>query len=499
VNNPLTLANGPRPEDLPERGFAARTRYYQFAIAAIVALGAAMRLVDLGRKSFWLDEIMSISIARLDGAGFRNIVLSWEANMSLYYVLLRGWMRVGADGEFAIRLLSAVPAMLGVFVFYKVAARLFDAGAALVASLLLAVNAFAIRYAQEARSYSQYLLLTLVACWMFLKAIESGRRRDWAWLTLVLLLGIYSHFFVALLLPVLWAGAACHPRRNHIWKPLLAASVATVAGALPVAMFVLLKNKGQLDWVPKTSAHQFYDLLELLSGHGGRLLLALAVVWLLCAAGAALRTRNVAGGNRWPHVFTWSWLLLPIVLTALVSLWKPIFVPRFLLLCLPPFLLLLAFGVRAMRPRWLFALALVAVVAFSLHGTAEYYRAGFDPPEQDWRGLVHDIVQRSGPGDAIIFYHPLARLPYEYYRQRFTQHAVPDVVFPPRADARLLKGTPPNTSFLASLPSLHPQVWLVQNYGPDDFSREVREFLGTHYRFREERVYGTIDVLLYAE
>jgi mannosyltransferase len=497
VNKPSTIATAGTHEPARGSGPAAVNALYRPAFLLVVLLGAALRLAWLGRKSFWLDEIMSISIARLDGVGFRNIVLSWEANMSLYYVLLRAWTRAGAESEFGIRLLSAVPAIVAVVVFYQVAARLFDAPTGLVAALLLAVNAFAIRYAQEARSYSQYLLLTLLACGLFLKAIDSGQRREWAWLVVSLLLGIYSHFFAALLLPVLWAGAAFHRQRRRVWKPLLATSLVTIAGALPLAMYVLLKDKGQLDWVPRTSARQIYELLQLLSGHAGLLLLVAAGA--LCVAGAALRVHYANHEGSWPYVFAWSWLLLPIALTGLVSLAKPVFVPRFLLLCLPPFLLLVAVGLRRLRPRWLFALALVAVVALSLRGTAEYYRTGFDPPEQDWRGLISDVIARSRGGDAIVFYHPLARLPYEYYRQRFPARAPVEVAFPQRSDARLLKGSPLDASFLSSLPARHPRVWLVQNYGPDAFSQQLREFLGAHYQMQEERVYGTIHVLLYAK
>src|SRR5690348_12544148 len=103
--------------------FAPRARIA--VISAITLLSAVLRLLYLGKKSFWLDEIVSVSIARLDPAGFRNIVLSWELNEGLYYALLRGWMRLG-QGEFFIRLLSVLPAVAAVPFVYLLGRRLFS-------------------------------------------------------------------------------------------------------------------------------------------------------------------------------------------------------------------------------------------------------------------------------------------------------------------------------------------------------------------------------------
>src|SRR5437868_13233477 len=121
-------------------------------IMAITAAGAVFRLLHLGAKSLWLDEILSVSIARLDAPGFRNIVFSWEANMALYYALLRAWVHVG-DSEVILRLPSALASIATVPLVYLIGRRLFSQSVGLIAALLLAVNLFAIRYAQEARSY----------------------------------------------------------------------------------------------------------------------------------------------------------------------------------------------------------------------------------------------------------------------------------------------------------------------------------------------------------
>jgi hypothetical protein len=97
----------------------------------------------------------------------------------------------------------------------------------------------------------------------------------------------------------------------------------------------------------------------------------------------------------------------------------------------------------------------------------------------------------------VIFYHPLARLAYEYYRTRWPQYPAPAVVFPPRADARLLKGTPPDYALLPELPTRYPRLWLVQNYGPDAFTERMHAEFAARYAASKERDFSIIRVVLY--
>src|SRR5262245_39108054 len=60
----------------------------------IVAIGALLRLHALNAKSFWLDEIASVVIARMPGTSFWHWLWTEEGNMALYYVMLRPWLEI---------------------------------------------------------------------------------------------------------------------------------------------------------------------------------------------------------------------------------------------------------------------------------------------------------------------------------------------------------------------------------------------------------------------
>ncbi len=476
-------------------GFTPRARLA--VISGITLLSAILRLLYLGKKSFWLDEVVSVSIARLDPAGFRNVVMSWELNEGLYYTLLRGWLHL-VQGEFAIRLLSVLPAVAAVPFVYLLGRRLFCEKVGAIASLLLAVNAFDVRYAQEARGYSLFAFLVVLATWFFVRCLDAPQKRaNWAGLVIALVLGMYAHFFAGLMLPVLWLAAVLR-KQDFPWRRFLISSGIIAFLAIPALLFVAMKNRGQVSWVKPTRWSDLYDLLNLLSGRGGLVLV------LLCAAALVLALvkmfRSPAKANRqaiWNEALVWMWLILPVAMTVIISVLKPMFVTRYLLFCLPAFVLLVAAGLSMIRPKWLLAGIMAAMLALSLRGVASYYRTGFDPPEQDWRGAVHYLLAQARPGDALLFYHPLARLAYEYYRQDFLQYPAPVVVFPPRADARLLKGTPLDFELLPQLPQRYHRLWRVQNWGPDAFTEQMDSVFAANYMKVSERDFSIIRVVLY--
>src|SRR5439155_330351 len=76
------------------------------ALAFIVTLGSGLRFWHLGARSLWVDEGATAVIARLDGWNFLRLLWRREANMSFYYLLMRGWIHLG-HGEAWLRALSA--------------------------------------------------------------------------------------------------------------------------------------------------------------------------------------------------------------------------------------------------------------------------------------------------------------------------------------------------------------------------------------------------------
>lgn len=162
----------------------------------ILVLGATFfSFLYLDTKSFWLDEAYSISFVNLSWSQLWEIISRREANMSLYYVLLKIWVEMFGDSEFVARSLSVIFAVGGVIMTYAIGAHLFNIRTGLTAGLVLTVNAFFIKYAQEARCYTLLLLLTTFSMYLFIKVIERQQYKYYIALGLTNALVLYAHFF----------------------------------------------------------------------------------------------------------------------------------------------------------------------------------------------------------------------------------------------------------------------------------------------------------------
>ena len=242
-----------------------------YILLSILILAALLRLLQLGSESLWFDEAITVATVHLDWEAFWKVLSHKEANMGLYYCLLRLWVNLG-ESEFVLRSLSALAGVLTVGLVYVLGKRLSDTKVGLMGAALLATNSFHIQYSQEARGYSLMVLLTALSSLFFLRAIEHSSRNEWAGYILTATLAVYTHFFSVLVLEAHWVWLILVRRRNIPWRGFLVAVLAIGMLLVPLAIFALTRGKGEMSWIPRTRPHDAYRLFNSLVG-GGRLLL----------------------------------------------------------------------------------------------------------------------------------------------------------------------------------------------------------------------------------
>ena len=133
----------------------------------------------------------------------------------------------------------------------------------------------------------------------------------------------------------------------------------------------------------------------------------------------------------------------------------------------------MAAGLLRIRQSWLLAATLTGILLLSLQGVFFAYGHDFDI-ERDAAGAATDFVlDQAHAGDAIIFYIPATRLPYEYFRSlragentaspNFTAQLGPEILFPHHGaglDYRDFTGKF-SAEFLHSAASSHPRLWVM--------------------------------------
>ena len=199
---PLPQAAADQTNISPFSADAAR-RVRCFSLVLLIAASAAIRFLFLARKPFWFDECFSVEVARLDWANFLHLLWWREANMSLYYLLLRIWLRFGHT-EFFIRSLSVLIAATTLPAIYWLAWLLYDRRVALTAAALFTFNAYSVRYAQEARSYALLVLLATLSSGFLVAYVREPVRRNRLGYVLFSVLAVYAHFYALPLVAAQW-------------------------------------------------------------------------------------------------------------------------------------------------------------------------------------------------------------------------------------------------------------------------------------------------------
>ena len=379
---------------------ATRTRAL---VLVPLTLAGALCFAGIGSKSLWGDETYSVALARSGWGELWHIVVNREANMSLYYVLLKLWTAFGSS-ETWVRSLSALFAVAAVPVVYALGARLFDRVTGVVAALLLAVDAFFVHYAQETRGYSLVLLLVALSTYLFVVALEEPAPGWIAAYALVSAAAVYAHFFAVFVLAAQGLTLLLTRRfRHRVWVGL-GGAVVLVA---PLLLFVAARNSDQISWIVRPTPRDLVNSVEAIAGGSRALLLAYAIL-VAVALAATLQRRT-----------TWVLLVASVVVPVggsfVLSYAKPIFLTRYLIVSVPALVVLGAAGITRLRPRVVGALALAAVLVLSAR-TLRYWYA--DYKKEDWRAATHLVLARDRPGDVALFYRPSRRVAFEYYLGR---------------------------------------------------------------------------------
>ena len=138
---------------------------------SILLLAFVLRLFYLSHESIWLDEGISIAMAKLNFAQLidKSVIDSFPP---LYYLLLHYWMLLLGDSELSVRFLSLVFGLASIVVSYQLTKYLWQEKVALITAFLLAISVFHIEYAQEARMYSLLTFLSVSSFYFFLRRNE---------------------------------------------------------------------------------------------------------------------------------------------------------------------------------------------------------------------------------------------------------------------------------------------------------------------------------------
>ncbi|MFH1486104.1 MAG: glycosyltransferase family 39 protein [Chloroflexota bacterium] len=513
-------------KDLP-KGAALRP-VHLVLLLLILLLSFGLRVYQLDGQSLWSDEGASAVMA---GRSLGQIVNNAAADIHppLYYFLLRGWVPLAGESEFALRFPSLFLGVLLVALVFTLADRLFSISAGLISGFAAAIAPLLVYYSQEARMYMLMAVLAMLSTYLFLLLTgiviqKRGVSKEWmlwpvyALITAAMLYTQYISFTILLLQNLVFIISFWRiDRQWRLWVTWVLSQAAIALVFLPW----FLEVTGQVSvWQTSVSPLGLGELL-------GRAFLFLSLGSSGEAATAALPLFAVVllGSLLWiptgdreresyhrlaPLLLISMWTLLPIFVMYLISLQRPMFHHKFLLLSAPSYCILLGLGIASLGTSGagvvkLFAgsqrvfqagsalvitllLLILSLASFvSLH--AYYFDSQY--ARDDYRGLAHYIERSSKPGDAIILNAPgQIEIFNYYYRGELPRYPLPrqrpiDVAATERE--------------LEEITKRHENIWLVLwAVAESDPDRIIENWLnGNNYR-TFGRWFGGVELVRYS-
>jgi mannosyltransferase len=455
-------------------------------IWALMALALLLRLPHLSGKSLWLDEISSLTFAEMKWSDFWSLVKQHEGNMIAYYLLLRTWLHLG-DNRVVAKLLSVLFGVLSVPAIFALTKELYNRRVGLICAFLLTVSACHVRASQWIRSYSLMLLMLTIASLFLVRSLRQPTVRNLSFYVLCAAFAVYNHLYAVLALAAQLLSLVLIPARDLPWKRLLATMFALGFLLIPAAGYVIFRNTGQLDWLPQPKLWELVHWAVFLAGAGSTgvayVLLAICIGVGAISLSESSRARSADGDQlaKWRLLFPFIWLLLPVGFAFLVSYYKPIFFFRYLIICLPAFLLVIAHGI-ASWPRSKIRTAVLAVgLCLSLTSVVLAYKT-----EEDWDGSIRYLFSRVQNGEAV--FPGAGGVPLEYFKRHW---------YAPGEAPRLeLPEYSRTEASVAEFARSHQRVWVIvfPNFAPEPQTLKLSHALSAYYAVTEEKKFRAVTI-----
>ena len=443
-------------------------------LIAILLLALVLRLI-LINQSLWLDE--AIQILAVKNNSYSQLITQYsldDFHPPLYHLVLKFWTTIFGITEFAARSFSVLTGIATVYIVYLIGKEIKHEKLGLITAAFLATAPLHIYYSQEARMYSLAAFFVATLVYFFLKVLKTGKQILWFLFTLTLVLTLYTDYLpylilIPLNLYVFWQIKSLY--KNFLvnwlasqlisflfllpWLPFFfkQIQIGTQAAGNPIWRQVV----GNFQWkaIPVTFAKFIAGRISSFNKIFYAASLFFPAVHYGFLAFKALFEKEKE------RVLIFSWLIVPVFIGWIISIFIPVFSFFRFLFVLPAMYLILGLGIlsfKNLKTQVVF-LALVLAVNFVSQiifwSNPRFWR-------EDWRSAVFYIEANSDKGSAAVFVTPFQTAAYDYYLEKT------------------------NSAYSKRIPSLGPKNWQDKNLTTIWLSRYVQPIFDTEDNLRSE-------------
>ncbi len=447
----------------------------------IFVLALGVRMIWLDRQSLWLDEGSTWQMLQHSWSALLWDLVSLDAAYPLYHLLLKGWVVLAGDSEWALRFPSAVAGAGAVVALFATTLRLsaplpptppvhggvsLRIVACLVAGLLLLTSPFALWYAQEAKTYSLLLLMSTLLLGCLLHALPhlppdppstGAPRRAWLLSGSIALISIFVHRLALLLLLAAWASwlltgdrhkqaGRGHATVGQRLYRVIGGRWFVISFGLACVGLVAAMIKGLGRETAETGAIPAPPLQALwltfvrfsVDRWPGEFPLWWLLPWIgLTVWGGVLLLWHSLSRDTAPATCQTAQVLLcflgvPLVLFLTQLVFTRMYEARYLLLIYPAWIVLLVYPLLHLLntdrqrfsdiSRFLFSVLLMMALGVNLASLTQPGLGLFsgDPVKEQYREALQELIEHMHPDDLVVLHPEYLRPLYAYYMRQLT-------------------------------------------------------------------------------
>jgi len=476
------------------RIFGLEISDWWFVIAGL-AVFAALSLVTITKFSFWFDESFGAYLIKYN---FVDIIryTATDVHPPLFYWVLKLWAMLFGNTELALRSMSVLFGGIAIVLGYVLANKLFNKTAARISLIFMVLSPMFIRYSQEARMYTMVAAIAFAATLVLIYALESKSKKLWVLYGVLVGLGLWIHYFAAIVWIAHWVWRADSVRRtarkgefikkffDKNWRLAHYVAIAVFLPWLPLFVGQSLVVQIAGFWIPAvtpgtplnflTNVVYYRDLGETI----GWLTLGFVVALLLVTVLAVkVYRKSLNRAEKSSYRLIMALAFVPAITLFFISMpARSVFVDRYLIpstLGIAIFIgVTLAYGYKYMRIRWRYAITVFIGVLMIIGIVNVYWLGNFNKNSHEsnqTRQIVREASIRADDGQPII-----AATPWLFYEVVFYETDTHPVYYLNIADYKygsldMLKySSAHKISDVNEFAKQHPKVWYVGWIGQGD-------------------------------
>ena len=362
-------------------------------------------------QSFWRDEAFSYLLAKKN---IQEIIFltAQDYNPPLYYLILHFWIKIFGSSEIAIRSLSLIFFWATIYIFYLFLVKVLKIKSTLFTIsylLLVTLNPLLLYFAFEARMYTMFAFFSSLSFYAFyqkkskLYIISS-------------ILGFYTHYFmIFVFFSQIFYFFIFEKKKNIFSKKQIFSFVIVFLTFLPWFFLIFFQQNylSQSFWIKKPPPSFLISLLAVIyTGYEyefkffDQTILKLSLFFLLL-----LIIGFIKNHQKKIFYFFLLWAIITPIFIGIVSFFKPLLLPRYLIFTTFGLLILIIFITEQLpRPFRLviFLLLFLITIHYNMLQVKERKKANL-------RRIIREIKFLAGKDDSLYVTNVLDFHTASYY------------------------------------------------------------------------------------